>query len=175
MPHPRRLIIALMLVGLLLLSVQAAAARACDDCDPPSGTHPIRAGAANRLGRISWTPFRIVQSVAAGQTLQLTASFVSSSALHDLRLVIPGQLGQHVIVAPAHFDIVAANTPTSVTFTISMPMQHAHTLAGVVLVRMGQRVVSQPLPVRLVVAGRGENRDVVPGHPAHPPHGRGRD
>ena len=46
---------------------------------------------------------------------------------------------------------ISAGTPTTVTFTITMPAK-AHTQGGVVLVRAGWRVVARPLPVRLIVA-----------------------
>ena len=164
MVRTRQLIIALGLVGLLLLSVSAAAAREAKD-RPPHPTHPSTPA---RPGHITWTPFRIVQQVAAGRTVQVTASFVSSTELHDLTLVIPGQLGNLITSAPAHFDTVAANTLTTVTFTIAMPAQQAHNQGGVVLVRSGQRVVSQPLHVWVGVSGTHSGN---PGRPKHPPHG----
>jgi hypothetical protein len=168
MARTRRFLIALGLVGLLLLSVSAAAAREPDDRPP----HPPHPDAPGRPGRITWTPFRITQQVAAGQTVRVTASFISSTELHDVRLVAPGQLGSLIAIAPAHFDTVAAHTATTVTFTFTMPTQHAHNQGGVVLVRSGQRVVSRPLHVWVGVSGTHSGK---PGHPAHPPHGPKRD
>ena len=172
MARTRRLLIALGL-GLLLLSVSAAAAREPGDRPPHGPPHPPHPGAPGRPGHITWTPSRITQQVAAGQTVQVTASFISSTELHDVRLVVPGQLGNLIAIAPADFDTVAADTPTTVTFTFTMPTQHAHNQGGVVLVRSGQRVVSQPLHVWVGVSASHSNHD--PGHPKHPPHGPKRD
>jgi hypothetical protein len=163
MTRPRWFLIALGLVGLLLLSVTAAAAREPGRRPPPP---------AHRGKPTAWTPFRITQTVAAGQTAQVTASFVSSTELHDVNVVIPGGLGRIVTAAPAHFVTVAANTPTTVTFTITMVAQGAHTQGGVVHLRSGQRLVSLPLHVWVGVSGTpSDDADDAPGHPKHPPHG----
>lgn len=168
MVRPRRFLIALGLVGLLLLSVTAAAAREPERRSPPGGPRPPHPGKP-----AAWTPFRITQTVAAGQTVQMTASFVSSIELHDVRLVIPGGLGRFVTANPTQFATVAANTPTTVTFTIVMPVQGAHNQGGVVHLRSGQRLISRPLHVWVGVPGTPSNDadDDTPGHPKHPPHG----
>src|SRR4029079_14760125 len=129
MPRTRQLLIALGLVGLLLLGASAAGAREPVDRPP----HPPHPDAPGRPGRIPWTPSRITQHLAAGQTVQVTANFISSTELHDVRLVVPGQLGNVIAITPADFDTVAADTPTTVTFTFTMPTQHAHNQGGVVL------------------------------------------
>jgi hypothetical protein len=172
MVRTRQLLVALGLAGLLLFSASIAAAREYQDHRPPGGAHPAHPGKPARPGHITWAPFRIVQQVAASQTVQVTASFVSSTELHDVRLVVPGGLGRLITATPTHFDTVAANTPTAVTFTIAMPAQHAHNQGGVVLVRSGQRVISQPLHVWVGVSGTdGDQGHPAPGHPKHAPHG----
>jgi hypothetical protein len=146
----RRLRITLGVVALLLLSFGAAAAKEHDTPKPPHGRdgHPPH----GRPARLTWTPRRITQTVTAGQTVQLTASFVSSANINEARLVIPGQLGKVLKADSAKLTNITAGTPMTVTFTVSMPVTGSHSQGGIVLIRAGQRVIAQPLQIRLKVA-----------------------
>ena len=167
--HYRRLLITLGVVALLLLSFGAAAAKEHDTPKLPHGRpgHPPH----GRLARLTWTPRRITQTVTAGQTVQLTASFVSSANITEAIVIIPGQLGKVLKADSAKLTNITAGTPMTVTFTISMPANGSHSQGGVVLIRAGQRVIAQPLQIRLKVAKTNDGgRDDTTEPPEPTPH-----
>jgi len=153
MSRYRHLIITLGVVALLLLSFGAAAAKGNDKPKPPqgsNGTQPV--GGKGKPGRLTWTPRRITQVVTAGQTVQFTATFSSSANVAEATLVIPGGLGKVLKADTAKLTNIKAGTVTTVTFTVTMPANGAHTQGGVVQVRTGKRMLAEPLPVLLTVA-----------------------
>jgi hypothetical protein len=149
--HYRRILIALGVIALLLLSMGAAAAKGNDKPHPAHGGSGHSGAGRGRPARLSWRPTRLTQAVSAGQTFHVTATFTSSADIAEAALVIPGQLGRVMKADTVKLTNIIAGTPTTVTFTITMPAK-AHSQGGVVLVRAGWRVVARPLPVRLIVA-----------------------
>jgi hypothetical protein len=143
MSQYRRLLITLGVVALLLVSFGAAAAKGNDKPQSPNPHRPAR---------LTWTPTRLYQAVTAGQTMRITASFVSSADIKEATLIIPGGLGRVLKADPAKLTNITAGTTTTITFTVTVPANGAHTQGGVVLIRAGQRVLAQPLPVLLIVA-----------------------
>jgi hypothetical protein len=171
MSQYRRLIITLAVVALLLLTIGAAAAKPNDKPKLPhgAGQPPTSSGTPARL---TWTPRRITQAVTAGQTIQLTATFTSSADIAEATLIIPGGLGTVLKADIATLTAIKAGALTTVTFTVTMPAK-AHTQAGVVQLRAGQRMLAQPLPVLLTVANgndMGQDKDdaAKPAKPAKP-------
>ena len=171
MSRYRRLIIALGVVALMLLSFGAAAAKPADEPKQPHGAGhpPVGKG---RPAHLTWTPRRITQAVTAGQTIQLTATFTSSADIAEATLVIPGGLGKVLKADNATLTAIKAGALTTVTFTVTMPAK-AHTQGGVVQVRAGQRMLAQPLPVLLTIAngsdtGQGQDDTPKPAKPAKP-------
>src|SRR5215212_3385973 len=172
MSQYRRLIITLGAVAMLLLSFGAAAAKGNDTPNPPHGGAGQSPAGKGKPARLTWTPRRITQAVTAGQTVQVTATFTSSADIAEATLVIPGGLGKVLKADTATLTNIKAGIPTMVTFTVTMPAK-AHTQGGVVQVRAGQRMLTQPLPVLLTVAsgndtGQDEDDPAKPAKPAHP-------
>jgi hypothetical protein len=169
MSRYRHLIITFGVVALMLLTFSAAAAKPNDRPKLPHG------GAVHGRGkpaRLTWTPSRITQSVTAGQTIQVTATFSSSIDIAEAALIIPGGLGRVMKADTAKLTNIKAGTLTAVTFTVTMPT-NGHTQGGVVQVRAGQRMFARPLPVLLMVAngndtGQDENDTAKPARPAKP-------
>src|SRR5215213_11663516 len=150
MSQYRRLIVTLGVVALLLLTFGAAAAKPSDTPKLPHGAGRPPTG-KGKPARLTWTPGRITQAVTAGQTLQLTATFTSSADIAEATLVIPRGLGKVLKADTAKLTNIKAGAPTTVTFTVTMPAK-AHSQGGVMQVRVGQRMLAQPLPVLLTVA-----------------------
>jgi hypothetical protein len=150
-------------VALLLLTVGAAAAKGNDTSKLPQDK--------GKPARLTWTPRRITQVVTAGQTIQVSATFNSSADIAEATLVIPGGLGKVLKADSAKLTNIKAGTPTTVTFSVTMPATGAHTQGGVVQVRVGQRMFAQPLPILLTVAksnGAGDNDTAKPAKPSKP-------
>jgi len=167
MSRYRRLIITLGVVALLLLTFGAAAARPADDTDLPHSVGHPPAG-KGRPAHLTWTPRRIIQAVSAGQTIQVTATFSSSADIAEATFVIPGGLGRVLKADTATLTNITAGTLTTVTFTVTMPAR-AHNQGGVVQLRAGKRMLAQPLPVLLTVAGdAGHEDEPKPAKPTHP-------
>jgi hypothetical protein len=83
-------------------------------------------------------------------------------------LVIPGGLGRVLKADTTTLTNIKAGTPTMVTFTVTMPVNGAHTQGGVVQIRTGQRVFAQPLPILLTVASDDESVGDDAAKPAKP-------
>lgn len=163
MSQYRRLIITLGVVTLLLLTFGAAAAK--PDKPPRDTRQP--SGGKGKPARLTWTPGRITQAVSVSQTVQLTATFTSSADIDEATLVIPGGLGKVMKADTVQLTAIKAGAPTTVTFTVTMPAK-AHTQGGVVQVRVGKRMLAQPLPVLLTVANgndTGSDADDAPKPP----------
>ncbi len=172
MSRYRRLIITLGVVVLLLLTFGAAAAKPKDTPKSPHGDANQPAAGKGKPARLTWTPRRITHAVTAGQTIQLTATFTSSTDIAEATLVIPGGLGKVLKADTAKLTNIKAGAPTTVTFTVTMPAK-AHSQGGVVQVRLGQRMLAQPLPVLLTVAngndtGQDADDTAKPAKPAKP-------
>jgi hypothetical protein len=84
--------------------------------------------------------------------------FVSSVALDNVELRIPGGLGRVLKASPATFAHVDANAPQTITFTLASGTVN-HNQGGVVQLVAGKRVGGQPLHVQVRVPGGddGEN------------------
>jgi len=173
MSRYRHLIITLGVVALLLLTFGAAAARGNDKPKPPHGRAGQPPAGKGKPARLTWSPRRITQAVTAGQTVQLSATFSSSADIAEATLVIHGGLGKVLKADIAKLTNIKAGTSTTVTFTVTMPANGAHTQGGVVQVRAGQRMLAHPLPILLTVAkGNGTGQDdaakpakIKPTHP----------
>jgi len=151
MSRYRRLIVTLGVVALLLLTFGAAAAKPKDTPKPPHGDTGQPLAGNGKPARLTWTPRRITQAVTAGQTIQITATFSSSTDIAEATFLIPGALGRVLKTDTAKLTNIKAGALTTVTFTATMPAK-AHTQGGVVQVRAGRRMLAQPLPVLLTVA-----------------------
>ena len=170
MSRYRHLIITLGVVALLLLTFGAAAAKGNDKPKPPHGGTGQPPAGKGKPAHLFWTPRRITQAVTAGQTIQVTATFSSSADIAEVTLVIPGGLGKVLKADTAKLTNIKAGTLTTVTFTVTMPANGAHTQGGVVQVRAGQRVLAQPLPILLTVAkgnNTGDEHTPKPNKPTH--------
>jgi hypothetical protein len=159
MSRYRHLIITLGVVALLLLSFGAAAAKSNGKPKLPHGGAGQPSAGKGKPAHLTWTPRRITQAVTAGQTIQVTATFSSSADIAEAMLVIPGGLGKVLKADTAKLTNIKAGTLTTVTFTVTMPANGAHTQGGVVQVRAGQRVLAQPLPILLTVAKDNSTED----------------
>ncbi len=135
----RRLVASLVLLGTLLLTVGAAAAK--DRPNKPPHDAP----------RITWSTRKVEQSLTPGQSATVVMNFTSSTDLQNVTLNVPGRLAKVMTISPASFDTLPANTATQVTLTMNVPANWKGNVAGVVQVRAGQRVVAQPLHVQLKV------------------------
>ena len=164
----RRLIITIGVVALLVLTFGAAAAK---DNDAPKRPHSSKGQPPSGKGkpaRLTWTPDRTTYAVTAGQTVQLTATFSSSVDIAEATLVIPGGLGKLLKADSTTLSNIKAGTPTTVTFTVTMPASGAHTQGGVVQIRVGQRVIAKPLPILLTVTDGNPSADNDAPKPAKP-------
>jgi hypothetical protein len=172
MARYRRLITTLGVVALLLLTFGAAAAKPNDTPKPAHGNAGQPPVSKGKPARLTWSPRRMTHAVTAGQTIQLTATFSSSVDIAEATLVIPGGLGKVLKADTAKLTNIKAGVVTTVMFTATMPAK-AHTQGGIVQVRMGGRLLAQPLPVLLTVAqgtnagGDGAPKPVKP-TPTHP-------
>ena len=160
----RRLIITLGAVALLLLTFGAVAAKDKSKLPNGRGQPPADKG---QPAHLTWSPGRVTQAVSAGQTIQVTATFTSSADIAEATLVIPGGLGKVLKADSVTLSNIKAGALTTVTFTVTMPAK-AHTQGGVVQVRIGKRMLAQPLPVLLTVANgndTGSDADDAPKPP----------
>jgi hypothetical protein len=172
MSRYRQLIATLGVVALLLLSVGAAAAKPKDTPKAPHGDAGQPPAGKGKPARLTWTPGRISHAVTAGQTIQLMATFTSSTDIAEATLVIPGGLGKVLKADTAKLTNIKAGVLTTVTFSVTMPAK-AHTQGGVVQVRAGKRMLTRPLPVLLTVANgndTGQDDTAKPAKPAKPAH-----
>jgi len=168
MSRYRHLFITLGVVALLLATFGAAAAKE-NTPESPHGKGQPPAG-KGKPAHLTWTLRRVTQAVTAGQTIQFTATFSSSTDIAEATLVIPGGLGRVLKANTANLTNIKAGVPTTVTFTATMPAK-AHTQGGVVQVRVGQRLLAQPLSILLSVAqsnATGQDTTAKPDHPAKP-------
>ena len=155
MVRARRLLTAMALLGLLALTVGAAAAKDKD--------RPGKPGEPPRAAQITWSVPRVVQQVAGGTETTVEVSFTSSADLEKVTLRVLGGLGRSLKVEPAAWDKVAANTPVAVRLTFAAPSKLGRgALGGVVQVRAGQRVLGQPLPVRAVFRAGDDSGQPAP-------------
>jgi hypothetical protein len=164
----RRLIITLGVIALLLLTFGAAAAKDNDKPKLPHGGAGHGPASIGKPAHLSWTPGRIMQAVTAGQTLQITATFSSSADIAEATLFVPGGLGKVLKADQAKLTAIKAGTPTTVTFTVTMPATRAHTQGGVVQMRVGQRMLAPPLSVLLTVANGNDAEDKGTPKPGKP-------
>jgi hypothetical protein len=160
----RRLIITLGAVALLLLTFGAVAAKDKSKLPNSGGQPPAGKG---RPAHLTWSPGRVTQAVNAGQTIQVTATFTSSADIAEATLVIPGGLGKVLKADSATITNIKAGALTTVRFTVTMPAK-AHTQGGVVQVRIGKRMLAQPLPVLLTVANGNDTGSDVDDAPKPP-------
>jgi hypothetical protein len=170
MSRYRRLIITLGVLALLLLTFGAAAAKSNDKPKLPHGGAGQPSAGKGKPAHLTWTPRRITQAVTAGQTVQVTATFSSSVDIAEATLVIPGGLGKLLKADTAKLTNIKAGTLTTVTFTVTMPANGAHTQGGVVKMRAGQRMLAQPLPILLTVAQDNSTEDEHTPKPKKPAH-----
>ncbi|HNP69874.1 MAG TPA: hypothetical protein PKK15_02140 [Kouleothrix sp.] len=145
----QRLLVTLGVVALLLLSISAVAAQG-SAAPQLADTHATPR--PNEPPRLAWTPGRFTQALAPGQSVQLTASFVSNVALSDVVVRVSGDVAKITTPSSTQFANIAAGVPTTLVFTISMPASRAQAQAGVVQVLSRQRVLGEPL--QLIVSVR---------------------
>lgn len=146
MPRNRTIIVTLALVGLLLLTFGSVAAKGGSGDKDHARNKPAKA-------RISWSMPRVEQAVSPGQTVAVDVTLTSSADLANVSLRVAGDLGRVVKVEPASFASLSAGMATPVRLMLTVPAQGAHSQAGVVQVRAGQRNVPMPLKVKLTVPG----------------------
>jgi len=158
MVRTRLFLTALALLGLLALTVGAAAAK---DKDGPG--RPGKPGEPPRAAQITWSVPRVVQQIAGGSEATVDVTFTSSADLEQVTLRVPGGLGRVLKAEPASWDKVAANTPVAVRLTFATPAKLTRgALGGAVQVRAGQRALGQPLPVRVVFQAAGDDGQPAP-------------
>lgn len=101
---------------------------------------------------ITWHPKSIEQTIALGDTLELTAVFTSSIELHDVDLWVVPELEPFVSLSRTHFDAVAANTPYSITVTLAIPSgAQSGAYDGTIHARIGSTTYPQTLKIELDV------------------------
>ncbi len=132
----------LFVVGLLVVSVNPAFAK-------PGGGK----------GKITWTPGRVKQIVQPGETVTVTASFVSPIDLANVTFRLSGGLSQIVSVEPASLATVKAGEPQTITLTITQPTENAHSQGGVMWVRVGPRNQPQSLKIKITVPSPTEDEE----------------
>lgn len=143
----RNLLVALMLAGSLLFISSGAAAKGQNPNKPPKAT-------------ITWSTPRLEQSVNPGQTVEVELALTSSVDLSNLTFQISGGLSRVVAIEPATIGSLKAGVATPVKVTITMPTTGAHSQAGVIQVRAGQRVIPSALKLKLIVPGTtGDTED----------------
>lgn len=148
----RRILIALSITAALLLTIGGATAQSSAAPAPPRPTPRPPA-------RLAWTPKRIAQPIAAGQTLQVSASFVSSANIAEATIMIPGDLGKFMKANNARLTNIKAGVPATVTFTVALPATKARAQSGIVQIRAAGRDLAEPLTVSLTVR---PNNDTAP-------------
>jgi hypothetical protein len=139
--------------ALALALVLALVAVASTDAKPknPPGSKPARAS-------VVWTPARLTLTTDAQGAATAAATFVSSVALDNVELRIPGGLGRVLKAIPSTLAHVDANVPQTITFTLA-PGAATHSQGGVVQLVAGKRVGGQPLHVHVRVPGGDDGED----------------
>jgi hypothetical protein len=133
--------------ALALAVVLALVAVGTIDAKPKKPPHSKPARAS-----VIWTPARLTLTTDAQGAATATATFVSSVALDNVELRIPGGLGRVLKASPATFAHVDANAPQTITLTLA-PGAATHSQAGVVQLVAGKHVGGQPLHVQVRVPG----------------------
>lgn len=141
--------------ALALALVLALVAVAATDAKPknPPRSKPARAS-------VVWTPARLTLTTDAQGAATATATFVSSVALDNVELRIPGGLGRVLKASPTTFAHVDANVPQTITFTLA-PGALNHNQGGTVQLVAGKRVGGQPLHVQVRVPGDDDGGDAA--------------
>lgn len=151
----RYLFTSLIVVGLVLLVIGTTFA------SPRKGASPGKGGA--HKARVTWSLKRVSQTLSPGQTTQVGVTLTSNVELTNVTVRVPGNLGKAVQLAPSSFASLKAGSATPVTLSISMPVQGASNLSGVVQVRAGKgRTVPSVLPVKLKLAGATPESEPAP-------------
>lgn len=145
MLRSHRVVVLLLLLALVALSAGHAAA---------AGKGKRKTGQA----RITWSPERVAQTLAPGETASVDVTLTSSADLEQVSLRVPGGLGELLAVPSAPLRL-KAGVPTTITLRLRMPAEGAHNQGGVVQVRMGPRTIPQPLHVKLSLPGAADETD----------------
>ena len=74
---------------------------------------------------LKWNPKKIQQVIQAGDTLNLTASFVSDERLENVDVWSVPELQPFISVSPNSFAIIEANTSYNINLLISIPVSTA--------------------------------------------------
>jgi len=130
---------------------------------------PIQAKAYS----VVWIPERIEQTIALGETLDLTVTLRSSTNLRNAKLWVVPELQPFMTLGPAFFDTLEADIPQQVTLHFSIPPDsQAGKYDGTVHLRVGSRTYPKTLKVSLnvvysgnhpPVADAGQDQDVTVG------------
>ena len=124
--------------------------------DPGGGKGRTRAKPVK--ARITWSTARVEQTLAPGQTAEVTVTLTSNVDVDNVTLRVPRGLARIVTVEPASFTSLKAGVATPVKLVFSMPADQAHSQGGVIQVRSGQRALPSHLSVKVTVPG-GQNED----------------
>ena len=153
----RRSLNRMVLGGLALLAIFAVALQSAGaDHKPGSKDH---ANGSKRC--ISWSVRRVVQTVAAGQTVKAPAvSFTTSCDLSDVELRLPAGLARVATIKstmPASPASLKAGTTVALEIEFKAPATNAHSQGGALHVRSGKRNLGQPLHLKMSVPGTDDD------------------
>src|SRR5262245_7031961 len=121
-----RVLAGVIVLFALLMSIGVVVAK---PKDPPGRGR----GAAGGRGRaaVVWTPARVTLTLDGSGAATASVTFVSSAALNNIVLRVPGRLGRVLQVSPATIARVEANVPQTITLSIA-PGTATRNAAGVV-------------------------------------------
>lgn len=112
---------------------------------------------------IVWTPNKIERTIALGERQDLTVTFTSNINLKNAKLWIVPELQPFVILDPALFNNIKANTPQKVTIHLFIPpnSQAGKYYDGTIHLKVGSKTYPQTLKVGLNVVYSGNQPPVA--------------
>ena len=150
-----RVLAALALLMLLSAAVLpgAHAAKGPGKPKPPKPPKPPKAAKAGVTWSMNGVPVhRLQETLTPGATTSVKLMFTSATALSNVQFRMSGGLGRYATVTPVSLAAVQPNVPIELTLTFTPPAQKAHTQAGVMHARAGNRALGRPLQIKLKVA-----------------------
>lgn len=106
---------------------------------------------------ITWDTEKIEQTIALGDSIDVTATFTSKNDMQNVDLWVVQDLQPYVSIEPNHFDMNSKNTPIEVTLHISaaseVPTWHYD---GTIHLRVGSRTYPQTLKIKINIVDLAE-------------------
>ncbi len=130
--------IAVTLLAMLVLSQMAVTPSAFAKGKPPP--------------KVKWSHTPITATVARGISTTTTVSFTTNADLSNAKLRLTPSLKGAVTISPTTFASITAGTSYSVDITIDVPANSRRMqYNGVLTLRIGNRTIAVPLPLRFRV------------------------